>query len=103
MVIGINTDSVYSHNAWLNLIGKVDYPVASDYTKCVSRNYDVLDEEAGLAHRGVFIVDPEQRIRYASVNDLAVGRNTTEILRVLAALNTKKACPVNWKEGSAAL
>jgi peroxiredoxin 2/4 len=102
-VIGVNTDSVYAHRAWLQSIGEIDYPLASDYTKVISRNYDILDEDAGIAQRGVFIIDPEQKIRYASVNDLMVGRNTNEILRVLAALNTKKACPINWQEGNPTL
>lgn len=102
-VIGANPDSVYSHKAWLASIGDVDYPLVSDYTKTVSRSYDILDEETGIAHRGVFIIDPTQNIRYASVNDLSVGRNINEILRILAALNTKKPCPINWEEGQPTL
>lgn len=63
----------------------------------------MLDEESGVAYRGTFIIDPEQRVRYASENDLSVGRNINEILRVLAALVKSKPCPVNWEEGQSTL
>lgn len=102
-VIGINPDSVYTHRAWLEKIGQIDYPLVSDYTKALSRSFGILDEETGIAYRGTFIIDPEQKVRYASENDLSVGRNINEILRVLAALNMEKACPVNWEEGQATL
>jgi peroxiredoxin 2/4 len=103
-LLAVNTDSIYTHKAWLESMGgDVDYPVAADYTKSVSQSYGVLDAELGLAHRGVFVIDPDQNVRYISVNDLSVGRNINDILRVLAALNTKKACPVNWEAGAATL
>ncbi len=60
-------------------------------------------EEEGIALRGTFIIDPEGMIRYINVNDTAVGRNINEVLRVLAALQTKKACPVNWEVGAPTL
>lgn len=102
-VIGANPDSVYSHKAWLESIGEVDYPILSDYTKSLSRSYDVLDEETGIAYRGTFIIDSDGVIRYASVHDLSIGRNVNEILRVLAAHQTQKPCPVNWEAGKPTL
>ncbi|MDF2521341.1 MAG: peroxiredoxin [Clostridia bacterium] len=102
-VIGINPDSVYTHRAWLEKIGQIDYPLVSDYTKALSRSFGILDEETGVAYRGTFIIDPEQKVRYASENDLNVGRNINEIIRLLAALTKEKACPVNWEEGQATL
>lgn len=62
----------------------------------MSRAYGVLDEANGVAHRGVFIIDPEGRIRYEVVHDEPVGRNVDEILRVLAALQSKGRTPANW-------
>jgi peroxiredoxin (alkyl hydroperoxide reductase subunit C) len=102
-VIGANPDSVYTHKAWLEKIGQIDYPLIADYTKSLSRNFGILDEETGIAYRGTFIIDPDHKIRYASENDLLVGRNINEILRVLAALTKGKPCPVNWEEGKSTL
>jgi alkyl hydroperoxide reductase subunit AhpC len=87
----------------LEKIGQIDYPLISDYTKSLSRSFGVLDEESGIAYRGTFIIDPEHKIRYACENDMAVGRNINEILRVLAALTKGRPCPVNWEEGKATL
>lgn len=61
-----------------------------------------MDNE-GIAMRGTFIIDPEGNLRYINVNDTLVGRNVNEILRILAAFHTKKACPVNWEEGKPTL
>lgn len=103
VVIGANTDSVPTHEAWAKSIGGVDFPLVADYNKTLSRDYCVLMEEEGIALRGTFIIDPEGMIRYINVNDTAVGRNINEVLRVLAALQTKKACPVNWEVGAPTL
>lgn len=84
-------------------IGQIDYPLVADYTKSLSRSYGILDEETGIAYRGTFIIDPDHKLRYASENDLTVGRNINEILRVLAALTKGRPCPVNWEEGKATL
>lgn len=99
-VIGANPDSVYTHRAWLEKIGQIDYPLISDYTKALSKGFGILDEETGIAFRGTFIIDSEYKVRYASANDLLIGRNINELLRILAALNKNKPCPVNWEEGS---
>jgi peroxiredoxin (alkyl hydroperoxide reductase subunit C) len=89
--------------AWAKSIGGVDYPLVADYNKTLSIDYGVLMEEEGIALRGTFIIDPDGFLRYINVNDTLVGRNINEVLRVLAALQTKKACPVNWEEGKPTL
>ncbi len=99
-VLAVSVDSQYSHSAWINgTLGKINYPLASDMTKKVSRDYEVLDEEKGIANRGLFIIDPESNVKYSVIHDLGVGRNTDEIIRVLKALKTSGLCPVNWNEG----
>src|ERR1044072_6655617 len=91
-VIGISTDSVYSHRAWLNTSrdkGGVDglkYPLAADATKQVSADYGVLIQDKGIALRGLFVIDPEGILRYKVVHDLNVGRSAEETLRVIQAL-----------------
>ncbi|MBX6353781.1 MAG: peroxiredoxin [Thermoflavifilum sp.] len=104
-VIGVSTDSVYSHKAWIETpedkkgLGGLDYPLAADFTKEVSRKYDVLVEEEGVALRGLFIIDPEGIIRYQVVHDLNIGRSVDETLRVLEALQAGGLCPANWRPG----
>lgn len=103
-MLGANTDSLPTHEAWAKSIGGVDFPLMSDYNKELSRKYMVLTEEAGgIALRGVFIIDPEGIIQHVSVHNLAVGRNVKEILRTLAACQAGGACPVNWEEGQQVL
>lgn len=102
-VLGVSTDSVPSHEAWSKSIGGVDYPLISDYNKTLSRDYEVLIENDGIALRGTFIIDPEGFIQYININNTSVGRSVNEYLRVLAALQTKKACPVNWNPGNPTL
>lgn len=103
VVIGANTDSVPTHEAWAKSIGGVYFPLVADYNKTLSREYEVLMEKEGIALRGTFIIDPEGNLQYINVNNTAVGRNVNEVLRVLAALQTKGACPVNWEEGDPTL
>lgn len=99
-VLAISVDSEHSHKAWINSnLGKVNFPMASDMTKNVSRDYGVLIEEEGIALRGLFIIDPEGIVRYSVVHDLNVGRSVDETLRVLKALKTGGLCPVDWDEG----
>ncbi|MFD1673422.1 peroxiredoxin [Alicyclobacillus fodiniaquatilis] len=108
-VLGVSTDSVHSHKAWINTpkdqngLGGLDYPLASDFTKTVARNYDVLIEEEGTALRGLFIIDPEGTLSYQVVHDLNIGRSVDETLRVLEALQSGGLCPANWKPGQATL
>lgn len=104
-ILGVSIDSVHSHKAWIHTdtgnggLGPVSYPIASDITKEVSRSYGVLIEEQGIALRGLFIIDPESKIRYAVIHDLNVGRSADETLRVLQALQSGGMCPIDWKPG----
>lgn len=99
-ILTVSTDSEHSHKAWIEAgLGPVNYPMASDMTKNVSRDYGVLIEEEGIALRGLFIIDPEGVIQYQVVHDLNVGRSVDETIRVLQALNTGGLCPVNWEIG----
>ncbi|MCF8566067.1 peroxiredoxin [Alicyclobacillus tolerans] len=104
-VIGVSTDSVHSHKAWINTprdqngLGGIDYPLGSDITKEVARSYDVLIENEGVALRGLFIIDPEGVLRYQVVHDLNIGRSVDETLRVLEALQAGGLCPANWHPG----
>lgn len=103
-LLAVSTDSVYSHQAWIEFVlGPVGFPVASDITRQVSRAYGVLDEEAGVARRGLFIVDPEGVVRHQVVHAEEVGRSVDEVLRVLAALRTGELCPADWRPGSPTL
>ena len=96
-LIAISTDTVHAHLAWQEFhIGNLDFPLAADTTHTVSEAYGVLDAAEGVAHRGVFIIDPEGLIRYEVVHDEPVGRNVAEILRVLAALQSPGRTPANW-------
>ncbi|MHB0976369.1 MAG: peroxiredoxin [Candidatus Aquicultorales bacterium] len=108
-VLGASTDSKYSHKAWINApqdqngLGKINYPLAADFTKEVARRYGVLIEEEGVALRGLFIIDPEGVVRYCVVHDLDVGRSVGETLRVLQALQSGGLCPVEWQPGQPTL
>jgi alkyl hydroperoxide reductase subunit AhpC len=104
-VLGVSTDSVFSHRAWIhtprerNGVADLNYPLASDITRQVSRDYGVLIEEEGIALRGLFIIDPNGILQYAVVNNLNIGRSVDETLRVLEALQTGGLCPAEWKPG----
>lgn len=108
-ILGCSTDSVFSHWAWLNTptekngIAGTEYPLVSDFTKETARAYGVLDENSGVAQRGLFIIDPEGVLKYAVVTDDNVGRSVEETLRVLQALQTGGLCPAEWKPGKALL
>lgn len=99
-LLSVSVDSEHSHKAWINSsLGKVNFPMAADMTKEVSREYGVLIEEEGVALRGLFIIDPEGVLRYSAVHDLNVGRSVDETLRVLKALQTGGLCAIDWEEG----
>jgi len=108
-VLGISVDSQFSHAKWRQTprkeggIGEIGYPLVSDLNKCISAKYGVLLECAGVALRGVFIIDKAGNLRSYTVNDLPIGRNVDEILRVIDAIEfTEKhgeVCPANWKKG----
>jgi len=108
-IIGISTDSVYSHRAWLNTsrdkggVEGLKYPLASDATKQVAADYGVLINDKGIALRGLFVIDPEGVLRYKVVHDLSVGRSAEETLRVIHALQTGGLCQAEWKPGQKTL
>ncbi len=108
-VVGVSIDSHFSHLAWLNTpkskggIEGVNYPIISDIHKSISRDYDVLFEDAGIAFRGLFLIDRDGVVRHQVVNDLPLGRNVDEALRVVDALQFTEeygeVCPANWNKG----
>lgn len=95
-VLAINTDSTHTHKAWVKELGGIDYPLLSDYKKEVSEKFGVLNKDTGVAYRATFIVNPEGKIKHASINDLPIARNVSEVLRILAALQSGGACPIGW-------
>ena len=101
-LIGASTDSDFVHFAWRQSredLGQVKFPWLSDIKRELSQALGVLHKEEGVALRATFIVDPDNVIRFVSVNDLNVGRNPQEVLRVLDALQTDELCPCNWSQG----
>jgi peroxiredoxin 2/4 len=104
-IIGVSTDSAFSHRAWLQTsrdkggVEGLRYPLAADSTKQVSSDYGVLIEEKGVALRGLFVIDPEGVLRYKVVHDLNVGRSAEETLRVIQALQTGGLCQAEWRPG----
>ncbi len=108
-VIGISTDSVHSHRAWIktprdqNGIEGLQYPLASDVAGRLAAKYNILVEEANIALRGLFIINPEGILQYAVVHDLNIGRSVDETLRVLQGLQTGGLCAANWTPGQANL
>jgi alkyl hydroperoxide reductase subunit AhpC len=106
-VLGVSVDSVYSHEAWSTgggkgSVGKLDYPLLSDITKETSFDYNVLHQD-GMSFRGTFIIDPDGILRSYQVNDLSVGRNIDELLRLVQAFQTGELCPIGWEPGKKTL
>jgi lipoyl-dependent peroxiredoxin subunit C len=102
VVYGASIDSEFVHLAWRqNHADLKDLPFAmlADIKRELSNALGILDRNEGVAMRATYIVDPDNIIRFASVTDLNVGRNTQEVLRVLDALQTDELCPCNWQKG----
>jgi peroxiredoxin (alkyl hydroperoxide reductase subunit C) len=102
VVYGVSTDSEFVHLAWRNNHADLkDLPFAmlADTNRRLSAALGILDEDAGVAKRATFLVDPDGIIRFAYVTDMSVGRNPQEVLRVLDALQTDELCPCNWNKG----
>jgi peroxiredoxin (alkyl hydroperoxide reductase subunit C) len=105
-VLGGSTDSEYVHLAWRQShpdLKDLPFPMLADIKRELCAALGILDPKAGVAQRATFVVDPEHVIRFVSVNDLSVGRNPQEVLRVLDALQTDELCPCNWQKGDAVL
>ena len=107
-VIGVSVDSKFTHLAWKNTeindggIGQIQYPLVADLSKNIARDYDVLlDEEVSL--RGTFLIDQEGVVRHQLVNDLPLGRNIDEAIRMVDALKffqeNGEVCPAGWNKG----
>lgn len=103
-LIGASVDSAHSHKAWSqSSLGEMNYPIISDITHRISRDYGVLLEDKGISLRGIFIIDPDGNLKSYSVNDLSVGRNVDEILRLVQAFQSGDLCPVGWTPGAETL
>jgi peroxiredoxin (alkyl hydroperoxide reductase subunit C) len=111
-VIGVSVDSQYSHFAWKNTprdqggIGQIRFPLVADIKKEISRDYGVLLDDS-VSLRGLFLIDKEGVVRHSLINDLPLGRNVDEALRLVDALQfTEKhgeVCPANWRDGEKAM
>ena len=106
VLYGVSTDSEFVHLAWRTHhedLKALPFPMLADIKRELAAACGVLDPAEGVALRATFIVDPEGVIRFVSVNDLSVGRNPQEVLRVLDALQTDELCPCNWQKGEEVL
>lgn len=105
-LLGCSTDSQYSHLAWRKDhkgLNKLPFPMLADLKRELSTNLGILHKEAGICLRATYLVDPSGIIRWVSVNDLSVGRNVDEVVRVLEALQTEKLTPCGWNPGEQTL
>jgi peroxiredoxin (alkyl hydroperoxide reductase subunit C) len=106
VLYGVSTDSEFVHLAWRQNhadLKALPFPMLADLKRELSQSLGILDKGEGVCLRATFIVDPEGIIRFVSVNDLSVGRNPQEVLRVLDALQTDELCPCNWQKGDEVL
>ena len=105
-VLGGSTDSEFVHLAWRQHhddLKSLPFPMLADVKRELCSELGILDPKEGVAQRATFVVDPENVIRFVSVNDLSVGRNPQEVIRVLDALQTDELCPCNWQKGQEVL
>ncbi|SDK60037.1 peroxiredoxin (alkyl hydroperoxide reductase subunit C) [Catalinimonas alkaloidigena] len=105
-LIGASTDSEYVHLAWRkdhDDLRDLRFPMLADTSKSLAEDMGILEPNEKVAYRATFIIDPDGIIRWVSVNDLNVGRNVKEVIRVLDALQTDELCPCNWEKGQETL
>lgn len=110
-VYSVSTDTHFTHKAWYDAsetIKKIRFPMLADPTGKLSRDFGVYIEEAGLAYRGTFLINPDGEIKLAEVNDNGIGRNADELLRKVKAAqyitaNPNEVCPAKWQEGETTL
>jgi len=110
-IYGVSTDTHFAHKAWHDAsgaIGKVEYPLVGDPTGRLTRNFEVMIEEEGLALRGTFVVNPEGEIKLCEIHDNGIGRDAKELLRKVKAAqyvasHPGEVCPARWKEGDKTL
>ncbi|MBA3033164.1 MAG: peroxiredoxin [Gammaproteobacteria bacterium] len=107
----VSTDTHFTHKAWhdaSDTIKKIQYPMIGDPTGAITRNFDVMIEEEGLALRGTFVIDPQGVIKVCEIHDLGIGRDAAELLRKVkaaqyVAAHPGEVCPAKWQEGAATL
>ncbi len=110
-IYAVSTDTHFSHKAWHDVspaIKKINYVMIGDPTHAISRNFEVLIEDAGLADRGTFVIDPAGKIQIVEINAGGVGRDAKELLRKVKAAqyvasHPGEVCPAKWKEGEKTL
>jgi peroxiredoxin (alkyl hydroperoxide reductase subunit C) len=112
-LLGCSVDSHFTHLAWRSTprtkggLGDIQYPLVADLNKRIAADYDVLLPEGGVALRGLFLIDKDGVVRHQVVNDLPLGRNVEEVLRMVKALQFVEehgeVCPANWQEGKATI
>lgn len=105
-LIGASTDNEFVHAAWRKNhddLRDLRFPMLADTSKSLAEELGILDQVEKVALRATFIVDPQGIIRWVSVNDMNVGRNVNEVIRILDALQTDELCPCNWQKGEATI
>lgn len=106
VLLGASTDSEFVHLAWRqnhNDLKELRFPMIADTSKSLAEELGILEQNEKVAYRATFIIDPEGIVRWVNINDLSVGRNVAEVLRVLDALQTDELCPCNWSKGEETL
>jgi peroxiredoxin (alkyl hydroperoxide reductase subunit C) len=106
VLVGASTDSEFVHLAWRKDhedLRELKFPMLADTSKSLAEELGILESDEKIAYRVSYIVDPQGIVRWVSVNDLSVGRNVNEVLRVLDALQTDELCPCNWQKGQETL
>ncbi|MBL8444415.1 MAG: peroxiredoxin [Zoogloeaceae bacterium] len=110
-IYAVSTDTHFTHKAWHDTsetIGKIKYPMIGDPTGAITRNFGVMIEEAGLAERGTFVIDPQGKVQIVEINAGGIGRDANELLRKVkaaqyVAAHPGEVCPAKWQEGEATL
>ncbi len=110
-VYGVSTDTHFTHKAWHDTsetIGKIKYPMIGDPTGAITRNFEVMIEEEGLALRGTFVINPQGQIKLCEIHDNGIGRDAGELMRKVKAAqyvasHPGQVCPAKWQEGAATL
>ncbi|GGX63386.1 alkyl hydroperoxide reductase subunit C [Saccharospirillum salsuginis] len=110
-IYSVSTDTHFTHKAWHDsseTIGKIQYPMIADPTGTITRNFNVMIEEEGIADRGTFVINPEGQIKIVEITDGGIGRDASELLRKIKAAqyiaaHPGEVCPAKWKEGEETL
>ena len=106
LLLGASTDSEFVHLAWRkdhDDLRDLKFPMIADTSKSLAEELGILEENEKIAYRATYIIDPQGIVRWVNINDLKVGRNVEEVIRVLDALQTDELCPCNWSKGEETL